>query len=248
MMTDAKKHVEGKANDEGGHDAALASVRDANYDERGGRRTKRRMRKRMGMKRTRRWRTTTRRRRRRRRMGKKKRTAMRGMRSVGDYNINSNGDKAVRGEVPVPLDRVCRGQAAARKLKRDATRKERKAAAARKWEEANATRKAKKAAKRRARKATRGGTISVPSGTQGSSNGDEAVSKATEEAVSAASELVDQVHLALDTYDHQCSTGACRTRGSSKLKRPSLQRSGGQAIVAEAGGGKRASAARVPAA
>ena len=88
MMTDAKKHVEGKANDEGGHDAALASVRDANYDERGGRRTKRRMRKRMGMKRTRRWRTTTkrRRRRRRRRMGKKKRTAMRSMRSVSDYN------------------------------------------------------------------------------------------------------------------------------------------------------------------
>ena len=57
-------------------------------------------------------------------MGKKKRTAMRGMRGVSDYNINSNGDKAVRGEVPVPLDRVCRGQAAARKLKRDATRKE----------------------------------------------------------------------------------------------------------------------------
>ena len=59
----------------------------------------------------------------------------RGRHTVTD---NSNGGEAVSGEVPVPNSRVRRGQAAARKHKRDAAKKGRKAAAARKWNEANA--------------------------------------------------------------------------------------------------------------
>ena len=43
----------------------------------------------------------------------------------------------------------------------------------------------------------------MPSGTQGSSNGDEAVSRATEEAVPAASDPVEHVKLAIGTMNRQ---------------------------------------------
>ena len=65
------------------------------------------------------------------------------------------------------LECARRGQAAARKLKRDAARKARKAAAAQKWDGANALRAVKKVAKRRAKKATREGTTAVPGGAKG---------------------------------------------------------------------------------